>query len=194
MARSPSELPQSVVDRAAELANLYAIDSQVLLEFASFARQAKNPTPGVGKGTKSSNSKDSPDSPLTLAQLKAAVCKAFNCKTVTELKKLDSFKVAIEGRSYDLRQKQAWLELYREWVGVPPNERNETGPSCINGIDVLKNFRPWIVFGLDPKKATADDIKSTFRQLAKEHHPDTGGNPEVFSKLQQMRDSLLLGR
>ena len=27
------------------------------------------------------------------------------------------------------------------------------GPTCINGIDVLENFRPWHVFGLDPKKA-----------------------------------------
>ncbi|WP_238154158.1 J domain-containing protein [Synechococcus elongatus] len=131
---------------------------------------------------------------MSLAQLKAGVCQAFNCSTVTQLKKSEGFKVAIEGRDYDLRLKQPWLELYREWVGVPEDERNEVGPTCINGIDVLKNFRPWIVFGLDPKKATSEDIKNTFRKLAKEHHPDTGGNPEVFSKLQQMRDSLLLGK
>ncbi|WP_338429307.1 J domain-containing protein [Synechococcus elongatus] len=175
MASKSTALPQFVIDRAAELAKRHSLDQQVFLEFAQFARRKKPPEP-------------------SLPELKAAVCKAFNCSNITQLKQQEAFKVAIEGRNYNLRSKAPWLELYREWVGVPTNERNETGPTCINGIDVLKNFRPWIVFGLDPKKATAKDIKDAFRKLAKEHHPDTGGNPEVFSKLQQMRDSILLGR
>ncbi|ABB58336.1 Heat shock protein DnaJ-like [Synechococcus elongatus PCC 7942 = FACHB-805] len=192
MASKSTALPQSVIDRATELADRYGIDRQVFLEFAQFSRSQK-----VSSRGKSSTGKQPPVTkvkPLSLAQLKAGVCQAFNCSTVTQLKKSEGFQVAIEGRDYDLRLKQPWLELYRAWVAVPPDERNEVGPNCINGIDVLKNFRPWIVFGLDPKKATVEDIKSAFRQLAKEHHPDAGGNPEVFSKLQQMRDSLLFGR
>lgn len=190
MASKSNALPQSVIDRAAELADRYGIDQQVFLEFAQFSRSEKVSTKAKGSTSK----QPAKVKPLTLAQLKSGVCKAFHCSTVAQLKKLEGFKVAIEGRDYDLRLKQPWLELYRQWVGVPPDERNEVGPSCINGIDVLKNFRPWIVFGLDPKKATVEDIKSSFRQLAKEHHPDAGGNPEVFLKLQQMRDSLLFGR
>lgn len=84
--------------------------------------------------------------------------------------------------------------MYREWVGVPENERHEEGPNCINGIDIIKNFRPWHVFNLDPKTATTDDINKAFRQLAQQHHPDHGGDRNVFERLQQMRDSLLAFR
>jgi DnaJ-class molecular chaperone len=58
-------------------------------------------------------------------------------------------------------------------------------------VDVLRNFLPWEVFQLNPKTATSEDVKSAFNQLAKEHHPDHGGNPDVFEKLKSMRDSLL---
>ena len=60
-----------------------------------------------------------------------------------------------------------------------------------NGVDVLENFRPWHVFSLDPSTASAEDIKEAFRRLAKEHHPDVGGDPRVMERLQKMRDSLL---
>jgi len=38
-----------------------------------------------------------------------------------------------------LRTKADWQKLYRQWVGVPQSERNRSGPTCINGIDVLEN-------------------------------------------------------
>jgi curved DNA-binding protein CbpA len=47
------------------------------------------------------------------------------------------------------------------------------------------------VFSLDPSTASAEDIKDAFRRLAKEHHPDVGGDPRVMERLQKMRDSLL---
>ena len=47
------------------------------------------------------------------------------------------------------------------------------------------------MFGLDPKKATAEDVKASFRDLVKTHHPDVGGDPRVFERLQKMRDSVL---
>jgi hypothetical protein len=135
-----------------------------------------------------------PPAELKKAELELAVAAAFNCKDVKELKKHEAFKLAIAGRDLNLRTKDAWLALYREWVGVPENERNQEGPHCINGIDVLKNFRPWHVFDLDPQTATSDDINKAFRQLAKEHHPDHGGDRDVFERLQKMRDSLLAFR
>jgi hypothetical protein len=131
---------------------------------------------------------------LNLTQLKEAVCQAFGCKTPAELRKSPEFKLAMAGRTVNLKTKADWQALYREWVGVPKAERNRTGPTCINGIDVLENFRPWHVFELDPTTATANDIKDAFRRLAKLHHPDAGGDPRVIERLQEMRDSLLAFR
>lgn len=151
-------------------------DAEALLAFAEFI-----------------NGKPFPEPVLTVAQLKAAVCKVFGCSkaTATELRKSNEFKLAMAGRSFDLKTKSDWQKLYREWVGVPAAERGRTGATCINGIDVLENFRPWHVFGLDPDTATAEDIKEVFRRLAKDHHPDVGGDPRVMERLQKMRDSLL---
>ena len=137
------------------------------------------------------NGKPFPEPVLSVAQLKAAVCKVFDCENATELRKSSEFNLAMAGREFNLKTKSDWLKLYREWVGVPLNERGKAGKTCINGIDVLENFRPWHVFSLDPKTATADDIKEAFRALAKEHHPDVGGDPRVMERLQKMRDSLL---
>jgi hypothetical protein len=135
-----------------------------------------------------------PEPVLSLAQLKTEVCRVFGCKTTTELRKSSEFNLAMGGRSFDLKTKADWQKLYREWVGVPQAERGRSGPTCINGIDVLENFRPWHVFGLQPETASTDDIKEAFRRLAKEHHPDAGGDPRVMERLQKMRDSLLAFR
>jgi hypothetical protein len=137
------------------------------------------------------NGKPFAEPTLSIAQLKEAVCRVFDCKTAAELRKSNEFNLAMAGRSFNLKTKADWLKLYREWVRVPDGERGKTGKACINGIDVLENFRPWHVFSLNPQTATAEDIKVAFRKLAKEHHPDTGGDPRVIERLQKMRDSLL---
>lgn len=128
---------------------------------------------------------------LTMAQAKAAVLAKFNCKTVPELRKNKTFTMAMTGEDFALKTRDDWMKLYRKWVAVPQEERNQIGPTCINGIDVLENFRPWHVFGLDPNTATVDDVKAAFRELAKQHHPDAGGDPRVFERLQTMRDSVI---
>jgi hypothetical protein len=184
-----------------ELVHEFGYDAEVLKEFAEFvqtqSKSARKPktttkTPRTSKTSKPKKSLKPKE--LNKAELEQAVARAFGCSDVKELKKHEAFKLATAGRDLNLRLKESWLILYREWVGVPENERHEEGPTCINGIDVLKNFRPWHVFSLDPETASTDDINTAFRQLAKQHHPDYGGNREVFERLQKMRDSLLAFR
>lgn len=176
--RTRAKLDRPAVQaRIAELLAAGPPDAAALLAFAEFIHGKPFPEPA-----------------LTLPQLKAAVCGAFGCKTPAELRKSSEFNLAMAGRTIHLKSKADWQALFREWVGVPRAERNRTGPTCINGIDVLENFRPWHVFELDPAAATADDIKEAFRRLAKQHHPDVGGDPRVIERLQEMRDSLLAFR
>tara|TARA_E500000178_G_C16909605_1_gene701946 strand:- start:121 stop:681 length:561 start_codon:yes stop_codon:yes gene_type:complete len=129
--------------------------------------------------------------PLTATAMRMAVLNKFECKTVTELRKNKTFAMAFTGEKVCLKTTEDWRKQYRKWVAVPDDERHQTGPTCINGIDVLVNFRPWHVFGLDSSTASVDDIKESFRQLAKTHHPDMGGDARVFERLQKMRDSLI---
>ena len=128
---------------------------------------------------------------LTASAMKKAVLDKFECKTVTELRKNKTFAMAFTGEKVALKTTEDWRRQYRKWVAVPDDERDLTGPTCINGIDVLENFRPWHVFGLDAATATTEDIKESFRQLVKTHHPDMGGDARVFERLQKMRDSLI---
>jgi hypothetical protein len=166
-----------VQKRIAELLSQGPPDATALFAFAEFI-----------------HGKPFPEPVLTLAQLKSGVCEAFGCKDTKELLRSSDFALATAGMDLNLRTKSDWQKLYREWVRVPDSERGRVGPTCINGIDVLENFRPWYVFGLDPSTATAEDIKGAFRRLAKDHHPDVGGDPRVMERLQKMRDSLLAFR
>ncbi len=137
------------------------------------------------------STKAKPKAP-TLTELKQKVLDHFECKTVAQLRKNKNFALSITGEDVALKSKDDWLKLYRRFVGIPSNERNlDPGPTVINGIDVLQHFRPWVVFGLDPKTATADDVREAFRRLIKIHHPDTGGDPRVAERLQTMKDSVL---
>jgi hypothetical protein len=129
--------------------------------------------------------------PLTATAAKKAVLAHFECSTATQLKKCQPFLMQMGGEDFGLKTTEDWLKLYRKFIAVPEHERNGTGPTFVNGIDVLQNFRPWHVFGLNPHTATTDEVKSAFRELAKIHHPDKGGDPRVFEKLQNMRDSVL---
>jgi hypothetical protein len=182
-------MANSIETKIRELVEQYGYSEQVLRDLVEFVQS--QPKPRKKPLSKTSTAKPKPP---TIAELQSAVIAAFGCGDLKELKNHDAFKLATVGRDLNLRKKDAWLVLYREWVGVPETERHEEGANCINGIDVLKNFRPWHVFSLDPKTASPDDINSAFRRLAQQHHPDHGGDREVFERLQKMRDSLLAFR
>lgn len=128
----------------------------------------------------------------TLAAIKQQVLNHFNCKTLAALKQNQNFQLAMTGETLVFKTKEDWLKLYRRFIGIPANERHlDDGPTVINGIDVLLHFRPWVVFDLDPATAKADDVRSAFRRLIQQHHPDHGGDPRVAERLQTMKDSLL---
>lgn len=160
--------------RILEISKENGYDEAILLKFAEFVNG------GVFKPVEPS-----------MQELKDAVIKAFGHSSYAELKKDGSFELFVQEHKLKMNNKAAWLKVYRKFVGLPDSERDSIGSSSINGVDVLRNFLPWKVFALDPKKATEADIKASFNKLAKEHHPDHGGNPEVFERLKSMRDSLL---
>lgn len=150
-------------------------------------------TESAGKEAKPKAATKPPSKGPSLKEAKSAVLEAFDVKSVAALKADDEFKMSMAGEEANpLKSKEDWLKLYRRFVKVPENERNlPDGPTVVNGIDVIKNFRPWAVFGLDPKKATASDVRSRFRKLIMQHHPDKGGDPRVAERLKKMRDSML---
>ncbi len=129
--------------------------------------------------------------PMTAAQAKSAVLLKFGCRNALELRKDKTFMMSMTGETFALRSREDWMKLYRRWIGVPPEETGRIGPTCINGIDVLENNRPWHIFGLDSNTASKEDVKKAFKALAKLHHPDTGGDPRVFQRLHIMKDSLI---
>jgi curved DNA-binding protein CbpA len=132
--------------------------------------------------------------PLKLQDLKEAIYKHFGVKNTDELKKSERFKMATDGMDkLNFNPKQTWEMLYRKWIDILPNETNEEGYGCINGIDIFNYSRPWQVFNLDSKTATQDDIKTAFRQLSKIYHPDNQetGDRKIFERLTQMYNSLI---
>lgn len=179
-ARRRKLLLSEINDLIATLLSKEGLAAADLLSFAELINGGsfKDPPPPKSKG-------------LTATAAKKAVLSHFGCTTATQLKKCQSFLMQMGGEDFGLKTTEDWLKLYRKFIAVPEHERNVTGPTVVNGIDVLQNFRPWHIFGLDPHSATAEDVKSAFRELAKTHHPDMGGDARVFDRLQKMRDSVL---
>ena len=99
-------------------------------------------------GAKFKEPKASKKKAMTMTKARKAVLDTFGCKTAADLKKNKTFSMSMVGEDYGLKIKADWIKLYRRWVAVPESERELTGATCINGIDVLENFRPWHVFGL----------------------------------------------
>lgn len=48
---------------------------------------------------------------------------------------------------------------------------------------------PWQVLGVSPD-ASKDDIKTAYRKLARDHHPDLGGDPNRFIEIQKAYEQL----
>jgi hypothetical protein len=133
--------------------------------------------------------------PMTIREMRSAVFQKFQVKSTAALMANKNFQQSVVGdKPRTLKGKNAeeeWRQLYRQFIAVPRDERGlKDGGSVINGVDILKNFRPWVAFGLDPKKATKADVDKAFRKLAMKHHPDAGGDRKVFEKLVSMKNSV----
>ena len=56
--------------------------------------------------------------------------------------------------------------------------------------EVRTAYDPHAVLGLEAA-ATAEEVKAAFRRLAREHHPDRGGDVERFQRVQAAHDALV---
>lgn len=170
------------------------IDQAILNDFAQFVianHRKKDPATKVVTTKPAQKIK-----PLTLPQLKAAVYGYFGVSNTTDLKKSGSFQNATDGMgALNLARKDGWELIYRKLIGILPDEENETGYGCINGINIFKYFRPWQVFGLDRQTAKKEDVQLAYRNLSKLYHPDVQetGDAAIFDRLNSMYQSLLDG-
>jgi hypothetical protein len=162
---------QSEISRLAEI---HGLEKSHLEAFAKFViENHKKPEP-------------KPPKPLTLTQLKAAVYKYFGVADTKTLKLSGAFQLATSSiEKIDLSKRPGWEALYRKLIGVLPNEANEQGYGCVNGINVFKYDMPWKAFGLDPQKATTPEIKTVYHALSRIYHPDNQetGDAQIFDRL-----------
>lgn len=90
------------------------------------------------------------------------------------LRKVDRYGVAGHG------------EQYRGWNALPPG--TPMGPATMTFEDACRVLH--IIVALDPV-ITKERVVNAYKTLAKEHHPDVGGDPTEFTRIKQARDLLL---
>jgi hypothetical protein len=183
--KSPVQINSYIQNEITKLVDLHGVDRSVLETFALFVVDNHKKKEKVVKPLKVK--------PLPLAQIKAAVYQYFSVKNTTELKKSGSFNMAIDGiDNLNLTIKSGWEQLYRKFVGILPEEENQEGYGCINGLNIFNYFKPWQIFGLDAKVANTQDIKNAYYALSKIYHPDvtTTGDAAIFDRLTTMYKSI----
>ena len=184
-AQSAAQINSFIQQEIARITELSSIDRSVLEEFALFVIDNHKKKEPVVKPLKVK--------PLPLPQIKLAIYQYFSVKNTTELKKSGSFSMATDGMSdLNLTVKDGWEKLYRNLIGILPDEENQQGDGCINGVNIFNYFKPWQVFNLDSKVATPQDIKNAYYALSKIYHPDvpSTGNAAIFDRLTTMYKSI----
>ena len=184
-AQSAVQINSFIQHEIARTTQLSGIDRSVLEEFTLFVIDNHKKKDPVAKQIKVK--------PLPLTQIKSAIYQYFSVKNTTELKKSGSFSMATDGMSdLNLTVKDGWEKLYRNLIGILPDEENQQGDGCINGVNIFNYFKPWQVFDLDAKVATPQDIKNAYYVLSKIYHPDvpSTGNAAIFDRLTTMYKSI----
>lgn len=183
-------LSSQVQAEITRLSQLHNVEPSVFQEFALLVLASET---SPKKATKSKTTKAKKAKSLTLPQLKAAVLGYFEAKDAKTMQRSGTYKMATDGmESLNFSYKASWEILYRKFIGVLPHERDQEGYGCINGINIFKYSRPWDIFGLNPKTATTDDIKQSFRSLSKIYHPDIPetGDAKIFDRLNTLYRSI----
>ncbi len=184
-AQSVDRINSFIRDEMTRIIEQSNLDRSVLEEFVLFVIDNHKKKDSAIKSVKVK--------PLPLAQIKSAIYQYFSVKNTTELKKSGAFNMAIDGISdLNLTLKDGWEKLYRNLIGILPNEENQQGDGCINGINIFNYFKPWQVFGLDGKVASTQDIKNAYYRLSKIYHPDvpSTGDAKIFDRLTTMYKSI----
>ncbi|MGB3516601.1 MAG: J domain-containing protein [Elainellaceae cyanobacterium] len=182
-------LASQVQAEITRLSQLHNVEPNVFQEFALLVLAS---TTSPKKATKS-KPKAKKIKALTLPQLKAAVLGYFEAKDAKAMQRSGTYKMATDGmESLNFSYKASWEILYRKFIGVLPNELDQEGYGCINGINIFEYSRPWDTFGLNPKSATIDDIKQSYRSLSKIYHPDNAetGDAKIFDRLNTLYRSI----
>jgi hypothetical protein len=150
------------------------------------------PPKGDGQAKYFTNEPDPGTRKMTTRELQKGVKEAFGEKTLAGLRENPQYKLATFQRNIDLTDNASIREVYREWVDIPRDERNpKPGPATINGINIMRNFQPWQVFGIDdPASSTRAELKSAYRKTIMGRHPDQGGDRVIFDRLRNMYESL----
>jgi DnaJ domain len=166
------------------IASAHGVEVAILEQFAEFVVANYRKKTPVSKKPKVKK--------LTLAQVKEAVLSHFGVSDAKTLKKAPKFVMGTNGQNIKLTGKVGWEALYRQFIGILPGEDSETGYGCINGINIFNYALPWHVFGLDPKVATTDQVKTAYRNLSKIYHPDMPetGDARIFDRLTVFYNSL----
>jgi hypothetical protein len=183
--QSSVNLNLELQNEIARLAEIHSLNKSVFEEFAHFIINNHKKKDSLPKNLKVK--------PLTLAQIKSEIYKHFSVKNTVELKKSGAFKMATDGEdTLNLKVKDGWQKLYRKFIGILPEEENQQGYGCINGINIFNYFKPWRVFDLDPQTATTQDIKNSYYKLSKIYHPDVSktGDASIFECLNVMYKSI----
>lgn len=172
-------LNQLLKDEIARLSEHQGISAQLFEEFAAFVIENHKKKP-------------KPVKPLALTKIKAAIYEHFDVKNTTELKKSGAFKMATDGMdTLNLSVRDGWEKLYRKFVGILPDEEDQQGYGCINGINVFNYFKPWQVLGLNAATATPEEIKTAYYKLSKIYHPDKPtGDAKLFARINIMYKSI----
>jgi hypothetical protein len=173
-------LNQQVQDEIIRLSKVSQVDTTILEQFACFI--IENSLPQSKKIVV-----------FNIHNLKQAVYKRFNVNNTKELKNSGAFKMATDGmEKLDFRREATWEMLYRKFIDILPGEENQQGYGCINGINIFNYFKPWQVFGLDPKTATKEEIKAAYYRLSKIYHPDNPetGDRAIFERIEIMYKSI----
>lgn len=178
-----AKLNTFILNEVQRILDLQEITRDTLQDFARFVianHKKKDPKPPKLKST----------------EIKAAVFDYFGVgekRTATILRKNSRFLMETEGMDLpSLSSVEGWKTLYREFVDYLPGEEFQVGYGCINGVNVFQYFRPWRVFGIDPKTATQQDKKDAYYSLSKIYHPDNRetGDAKIFDLIKNMYASI----